>query len=70
MGGNSPVGNALVGEGISVRILATRVAISESETVVGEVVNGNEQALSNPTSENIMLRRNNLSERIFSPKFD
>jgi hypothetical protein len=65
IGGNSPVGRALVGEGISVRIFATLVAISESETDVGVVVNGKVQAVRIPTIMNIVEKRNNFFGRIF-----
>jgi hypothetical protein len=65
IGGNSPEGRPLVGEGISVRILATRVAISESETAGGVVVRGNEQAVKTPSSMIVIIKGNNLFERIF-----
>jgi hypothetical protein len=71
MGGNSPVGIALVVVGISVRIFATRVAISESLTGGGvAVVNGSVQALSNPNNVITIIIRNQFFEciRLFSFK--
>jgi hypothetical protein len=64
-GGNSPVGIALVDEGISVRILATRVAISESLTGGGvAVVNGNVHALSSPINTIRIIIRKRIVGRI------